>query len=120
MSDLEKCNDLLEKLKEKNLPDYEHSLRVQKVANAIINNMDFPEEYCNMLSICAALHDIGTLKISNDILNKPSRLSVDEHELIQEHVENFEDLIRDFEQKEDMIPVIRHHHENVNGFGYPD
>lgn len=53
-------------------------------------------------------------------LKKTERLNFDEYEEIKLHAEKSDAAIGDLDCYEKIKPIIRHHHENVNGFGYPD
>ena len=121
MADTEKVEQLLNRLKDKDQGDYDHSLRVQHIVEKILTGFsDMPDNEKSYILIAAVLHDIGNLEISDHILKKSSRLDFDEYEEMQHHVEHAEKLIKDFDCFNSIKGMIRHHHENINGFGYPD
>lgn len=120
MSDQEKISDLLTKLKEKDEDNYEHSLRVQRIVDKILTQFDMDDAQKAIISTAAVLHDIGDIKISDDILKKSGRLDMDEYEEVKQHVEYGPQLLKDLDCYSDIKDLIRHHHENINGFGYPD
>lgn len=120
MNDQAKIDELLAKLKAKDSEDYDHSLRVQKWADSISTQLNLPATEKQMVSTAALLHDIGILDISEDISKKTSRLSFDEYEEIKLHAQKAENYIKELTCFKDIYPIILHHHENVNGFGYPD
>ncbi|MFC1617191.1 HD-GYP domain-containing protein [Candidatus Margulisiibacteriota bacterium] len=120
MSDQEKIEELLVKLKEKDTEDYTHSLRVQEVAKKFVELFDITSEEKETIVTAAILHDIGILDIEDYILKKAGRLNFDEYEEIKHHVEKADSIIKGLACYEKIKDIIRHHHENVNGFGYPD
>ncbi|WP_183108719.1 HD-GYP domain-containing protein [Thermohalobacter berrensis] len=72
------------------------------------------------LGIGAILHDIGKTKIPNSILNKPGKLTDDEYEMIKKHSSyGYEILKYNIGLDEKISRVALHHHEKVNGRGYP-
>jgi len=120
MSDTEKIEAILQKIKDKDPEDYEHSLRIQKIVDKILEKYDLPAEQKHIISEAALLHDVGIIEISEDIVFKPSRLSFDEYEEVKHHVELADKVISDLDIYKDIKDIIHHHHENMNGFGYPD
>jgi HD-GYP domain-containing protein (c-di-GMP phosphodiesterase class II) len=111
---------LLERLAEKNPLDVDHVRRVAALVAVWAKHLGLPEKDRTDLITAALLHDIGKLALPDKLLKKTARLSLDEYELLKRHVEvNGSDLsgIPDAERIESYI---RHHHENYNGFGYPD
>ncbi len=76
------------------------------------------------LYIAALLHDVGKLFISDSIINKPGKLTEEEFELIKNHPIKGEQVIRSslfgMDFLHEIPTLIRHHHENYDGSGYPD
>lgn len=72
--------------------------------------------------VCAGLiHDIGKLRIPNEILNKPDKLTEKEFEIIKTHpVHSYDMLVAAGELNPDVLSAARNHHEKINGAGYPD
>jgi putative two-component system response regulator len=73
-----------------------------------------------ILHLGGILHDIGKIAISDLILNKPGRLSPEEFELMKSHSSVGSDLLRPMRTLEKVFPLVRHHHEKLDGSGYPD
>lgn len=72
------------------------------------------------LQQAGALHDIGKLSVPSSVLDKPSKLTEQEFELIKLHPEIGEDLLRPLPNMEAVLPAVRGHHERWDGGGYPD
>ena len=68
----------------------------------------------------ALLHDLGKMRISNDVLLKKNLLTFDEWALIHSHPHLGADLAANLPGLADLDPIIRYHHENFDGTGYPD
>lgn len=66
------------------------------------------------------LHDIGKITIPDSILQKPGRLTPEEREVIQAHPAAGERICRGLRSLRLVLPIIRHHHERLDGSGYPD
>jgi len=120
MTDKAQIDKLLDKLKAKDESHYHHALRVRDIMTKCVPCFDLSKEENDQLTTAAVLHDIGVLNIPDHILRKKARLKLDEYEQIQDHVSQGQDLIADLPDADKIGPIIRHHHENMNGFGYPD
>lgn len=66
------------------------------------------------------LHDIGKIGIPDEILLKNGSLTKQEYELIKAHPANGESLMSSLKFLEDTLPIIKNHHERIDGKGYPD
>ena len=73
-----------------------------------------------VLTKAALLHDVGKMFVSHDILTKPDRLSIDEYKHMQTHVVLGADYLQECGFDERIVRVVREHHENYDGSGYPD
>lgn len=99
-----------------------HSVRVARLATAIAEDMGFPSKRVDELETAALLHDIGKIDgVYSEILKKPSALSDEERAIIESHVTKGAEFIRSLTSFGDevVLPVL-HHHEHVDGSGYPD
>lgn len=97
-----------------------HSERVAEYAAKIAQKMGFPKEKVELLTEMALLHDIGKLSIKDDILNKKGRLTEEEWEIVKRHPIIGEEILKPVFFKEEMLIVVREHHECYDGRGYPD
>jgi putative nucleotidyltransferase with HDIG domain len=98
-----------------------HVLRVQEYGRALARatGIDDPGDLEALDSACV-LHDIGKLGIPERILNKPGRLTAAEFEVMKQHVDIGTKILSRSEALQAVLPIVRHHHENWDGSGYPD
>ncbi|HID39287.1 MAG TPA: response regulator, partial [Calditrichaeota bacterium] len=66
------------------------------------------------------LHDIGNLAVDEEILLKPGLLTKEEYEIVKKHTEEGEKICKPMKTLENILPIIRQHHERFDGSGYPD
>lgn len=111
---------LLTKLKHKDEYTAEHSLNVSVLAAAFGKHLGMLEEEIRTLGLCGLLHDVGKVKIRDDILSKPGRLSPEEFSIMQEHVNYGRDILMSIPKVvHATIDVAYNHHERMDGNGYP-
>jgi putative nucleotidyltransferase with HDIG domain len=97
-----------------------HSERVSEYAGKIALKMQFPTEKVDLLKKVAQLHDIGKLVIYEGILNKQDKLTEEEWKIIRGHPVTGEEILKPLLLDEEMLAVVRSHHERYDGRGYPD
>jgi PAS domain S-box-containing protein/putative nucleotidyltransferase with HDIG domain len=97
-----------------------HSRRVAAYSLKIAKAMGLSEDEKNKLRLAALLHDIGEFFVYDHLLNDKSMLSDEEFDLIKRHPVEGAEILRRIKQLKDVIPLIRHHHERIDGKGYPD
>lgn len=98
-----------------------HIRRVQRYALGLAQALGLNEEkQVKAIEAAALLHDMGKLAIPEYILNKPGRLTVLEFEKMKLHAGIGADILSSIEFPYPVIPIVRHHHENWDGTGYPD
>ncbi len=97
----------------------EHSKRVGEISMKIAEAMGLEEREIFDISIAASLHDIGKVKISYAIINKPAKLDDDEFNQIKAHPENSYKMIETLSGFEVVKHIVRYHHERFDGRGYP-
>ncbi len=99
----------------------EHCKSVVELALAVAHRMGLDAERRRNLEFAALLHDIGKIVIPNEIINKPGKLDPDEWALMQTHtVEGQKMLDRVGGFMRDVGRIVRSHHEQWDGSGYPD
>lgn len=99
-----------------------HSLRVSQLAQRIAEALGLSRMAVDRIANAALLHDIGKIEeVYTEILRKPDALTPDEVAVIQSHVTRGEQLLRDLSSvPEEVVRIVRHHHEREDGTGYPD
>lgn len=97
-----------------------HTERVAEYARMIADEMGLTKKDMEIVSFGAALHDIGKLGVYEDILNKPGDLNENEWEIVRSHPEVGANIIRNMKFLESACDLVRHHHERLDGMGYPD
>jgi HD-GYP domain-containing protein (c-di-GMP phosphodiesterase class II) len=68
----------------------------------------------------ARLHDLGKIGIREEILNKPGSLTPEEYKHIQTHPGIGAEIISQMEAYRHLVPMVKFHHERIDGNGYPD
>jgi len=97
-----------------------HADRVSKISRLIAKNLQLEPAVVNDITLAGLLHDIGKIGVPDHILNKPDRLTDDEFEVIKKHPEIGEEICKPIRFFDKVREYIRHHHEKLNGKGYPD
>lgn len=96
-----------------------HSTRLAEWAIRVARKMDIPEEHSYQVEVAALLHDIGKIGVPDAILKKAGSLSEEERALINRHPEYSWSILRLFPGLEQASLYALHHHESVDGTGYP-
>jgi putative nucleotidyltransferase with HDIG domain len=96
-----------------------HSLRVQRIAVAIGEELGLEPERLDILRFAGLFHDIGKIGVPDAILTKPGRLSVLEFEIVKRHPEDGARIVGRLHRLQTAVPAILHHHERWDGTGYP-
>jgi putative nucleotidyltransferase with HDIG domain len=100
---------------------FQHCLLVTGVAVGFALDIKFPGADVMRLGLAATLHDIGKARIPLAILDKPGRLNPDEEEVMKRHPAIGYDLLKALpEISPEILDGVRHHHEYLDGSGYPD
>ena len=96
-----------------------HSIRVAKCSAAIARRLEWSEKEVENIYYVALLHDIGKIGVPDAILNKPSRLSNEEFEVIKKHPVIGTEILKDIHMIKGMVEGVLYHHERYDGRGYP-
>lgn len=96
-----------------------HSVRVLEYAKAIAKHMEPPYED-PALELACLLHDIGMLGVPPEITLKPGRLTSEERAIMEKHPLFSIQMLQHIPGLEDVLKIIKHHHEAYDGSGYPD
>jgi putative nucleotidyltransferase with HDIG domain len=99
-----------------------HSENVAKYALAIAEKLNYTKKECNTIFMGALLHDIGKIGISDQILNKPTKLTKEEYMCIKQHPIIGYDMLKSNQPFQDkkILDIILYHHERYDGKGYPN
>lgn len=96
-----------------------HTQNVAFIATKIAENLGWRDNRLLAMKLAGELHDLGKISIPLEILNKPGKLTDLEYNLIQQHVQNCYELIKDIEFPFSLAEIIYQHHERLDGSGYP-
>jgi putative nucleotidyltransferase with HDIG domain len=97
-----------------------HSQRVSRYAVRLARAMGVPEQEVERIRIGGLMHDLGKIGVSGHIIRKPGKLTQDEQDKMREHSKVSADIITHLEILGESADMVRHHHENYDGTGYPD
>ena len=111
----------LAKLKNKDDYTYLHSVAVCALMLALGKQMGITGDTLKSLGMAGLLHDIGKMAVADEVLNKPGRLTEQEFDEIKTHPLRGWEMLKDCSGVDDIaLDVCLHHHERVDGTGYPD
>jgi putative nucleotidyltransferase with HDIG domain len=98
-----------------------HIRRVQLAAMALARELGVKdEETLKAIEAAALLHDTGKIAIPEHILNKPGKLTPAEYDKMKLHAPIGAEILSAIDFPYPVVPIVRHHHENWDGTGYPD
>lgn len=97
-----------------------HSERVSGYAEKIAIKMGFDEKEIKNLRLSGLLHDIGKIGTYDYLLEKQAGLDDEEYNVVKKHPDQGARILGGIKQMSEIVPIIRHHHEKVDGTGYPD
>jgi PAS domain S-box-containing protein len=97
-----------------------HSERVTQYALQIGTEMGLKDEELDRLKLSGLFHDVGKIGTYDILLDKPTKLTDEEFELVKKHPLKGVEILSPIRQLTDIIPGVRHHHERYDGKGYPD
>jgi putative nucleotidyltransferase with HDIG domain len=99
---------------------YGHSMRVTYFSMVMGKQLGLSDAEMYDLELSALFHDIGKIGTPDAVLNKPSRLTDEEFDIMKEHPSKSYDILKDFDVFEKVARNAKHHHERYDGRGYPD
>jgi putative nucleotidyltransferase with HDIG domain len=97
-----------------------HSAAVAIYARDIAARMGLSEDDQRLVHLCGLVHDIGKVGLPPGLLEKPGALTLDERRQMEQHPVIGERILRKVEDYGEIAKIVRHHHERIDGEGYPD
>jgi putative nucleotidyltransferase with HDIG domain len=97
-----------------------HSAAVAVYARDIAARLGLDANQQELAHLCGLVHDIGKVGLPAGLLEKPGPLTLDERRQMEEHSTIGERILKNVEGYEKIAHVVRHHHERIDGQGYPD
>lgn len=111
----------LARLKTKDDYSYMHSVAVCALMISLGRQLGMDESSCRGAGLAGLLHDIGKALMPTDVLNKPGKLSSEEFDVIKTHPRRGHEMLAEARGAPDVaLDVCLHHHERVDGKGYPE
>ena len=96
-----------------------HSRRVTEYALLLGRGLKLNSEELEKIEWAGLLHDIGKIGIRLESLNKPGKITKQEHEMFKDHTTMAKQIIEQIHFLKEIVPLVYHHHENYDGTGYP-
>ncbi len=96
-----------------------HSERVGRYGRLLARTIGLSCVDCDRLYLSGLLHDVGKIGIPDTVLQKPGKLTDEEFAIIKQHPEIGARIVSTLPQLANLLPGILHHHENIDGTGYP-
>jgi HD-GYP domain-containing protein (c-di-GMP phosphodiesterase class II) len=110
----------LARLKTQDNYSYMHSVAVCALMVALGRTLGLDEAACRAAGLAGLMHDVGKAVMPLEVLNKPGKLTDEEYEVIRSHPERGHALLQEGRgATPEMLDVVLHHHERVDGSGYP-
>jgi putative nucleotidyltransferase with HDIG domain len=97
-----------------------HSAAVAIYSRDIVARMGLPEDQQQLAHLCGLVHDIGKIGLPAGLLEKTGALTLDERRQMEEHAAIGERILANVDDYQEIAKIVRHHHERVDGNGYPD
>jgi putative nucleotidyltransferase with HDIG domain len=97
-----------------------HSAAVAIYARDIARRLGLSDEEQDLAHLCGLVHDVGKIGLPAGLLEKPGALTLEERRLMEHHSEIGERILEKVDDYAVISAVVRHHHERVDGNGYPD
>jgi putative nucleotidyltransferase with HDIG domain len=97
-----------------------HSAAVAVYSRDIGARMGLSDEDQAVIRLCGLVHDIGKIGLPAGLLEKPGALTLDERRQMEQHAAIGERILSKVDDYAEIARIVRHHHERVDGLGYPD
>jgi putative nucleotidyltransferase with HDIG domain len=96
-----------------------HSSRVAEIAVVLAQELGWSEDVVRVVRRGCLLHDVGKIGVPRAVLDKETRLTTEEMELLRTHVEKGVRIVEPVEGLSEVLPIVAQHHERLDGSGYP-
>lgn len=97
-----------------------HSEAVATYARAIAERLELSREEQQLAFLCGLVHDVGKVGLPAGLLEKPGPLTLEERRQMEQHSVIGERILANVEDYKEIAQIVRHHHERIDGHGYPD
>jgi putative nucleotidyltransferase with HDIG domain len=97
-----------------------HSAAVAIYARDIAARMGLSERHQDLAHVCGLVHDVGKIGLHASLLEKPGALNLEERRQMEQHSVIGERILKNVDDYSEIASIVRHHHERVDGLGYPD
>lgn len=97
-----------------------HQRRVTQLSVAIAKKMNLPDQIIEGIYFGGLIHDLGKMYVPAEILARPGKLTASEFAIVREHTKIGRDIVKDIDFIWPIEDVILHHHERLDGSGYPE
>jgi putative nucleotidyltransferase with HDIG domain len=97
-----------------------HSATVAIYARDIAKRMGLSENEQELVHLCGLVHDVGKIGLAAGLLEKPGALTLDERRQMEQHSVIGEQILLKVDDYGEIAAIVRHHHERMDGLGYPD
>ncbi len=111
---------LITAIEAKDLYTRGHAERVSRLAAMVAREYGLPEPRIRQIRYAALMHDVGKLAVSTKILQKPGKLTAEEYDHMKIHPIRGSEIVAEIDLLAEMVDGVRHHHERMDGKGYPD
>lgn len=98
----------------------EHQQRVAKLARDFALFLGIRKSEAQQLFLASLFHDVGKSKISPEILNKPSKLTKEEMDIVKTHPVESVNILSYLKLSDQILDIVLYHHESYDGSGYPE
>lgn len=95
-----------------------HAKRVANYCLAVGRALSFSKKELINLKLAAVLHDVGMIGVPDEVMNKRTKLSPEEHKAVMKHILYGEEIVKPVKLLHEVLPAIKYHHEHYNGSGY--
>ncbi len=97
-----------------------HSERVAFISRWIAEKQGYDDDFVHKIYLAGLLHDIGKIGINENVLCKDGQLTSSEADYMKMHPSIGANILKEIKQMEQIVPGVLHHHERIDGSGYPD